>query len=58
MGVSVPQILDDALSPLEAFLAERPARVQCHHCTEIFQLFAFLCRELKKQVLIAKLVHN
>lgn len=36
MRVGVPQILDDALGPLEALLAERASRVQRHHSTQVF----------------------
>lgn len=36
MRIGVPEILDDALGPLEAFLAECFPRVQRHHCAEIF----------------------
>lgn len=46
MRVGVPEVFDDALGPLETFLAERLSRVQRHHCAEVLQFLAFLSCEL------------
>lgn len=50
MRVRVPQVLDDALGPLEALLAESAARVQRHHCAKVLQFLALLRCELENIV--------